>query len=202
MLRLRIAPIVAAKSTRIAELETHLQERTEGAQAWDALAVARLQDINAKADRIAELERRLAQAQAELDGATEAFQLSGVPVVVAGRELTLGERVRWMLNDANNTMEKWETSNRNNAARIAELEKQRDADPTVPRDYVSRLRKALTAEHPEVVLDAAARVVKERDDTISASRYALMAKRFASTEPQDEDDYNDGNRTRNTRTGY
>lgn len=33
------------------------------------------------------------------------------------------------------------------------------------------------------------KVVKERDDAISASRYALMMKRFAIPEPQDEDDY-------------
>jgi hypothetical protein len=46
------------------------------------------------------------------------------------------------------------------------------------------------------------KVVKERDDTISAVRYAVMMKRFATTEPVDDDDYNDGERTRNARTGY
>jgi phage terminase large subunit-like protein len=35
------------------------------------------------------------------------------------------------------------------------------------------------------------KVVKERDDTISASRYALMMKRFAMTEPYDDDDFDD-----------
>ena len=46
------------------------------------------------------------------------------------------------------------------------------------------------------------KVVKERDDTISASRYALMMKRFATVQPYDEDDYDDGARTRNGTTGY
>lgn len=45
------------------------------------------------------------------------------------------------------------------------------------------------------------KVVKERDDTISASRYALMMKRFATVQPFDEDDYED-NRSRNGTTGY
>ncbi|MDB6035999.1 MAG: phage terminase large subunit protein [Verrucomicrobiales bacterium] len=46
-------------------------------------------------------------------------------------------------------------------------------------------------------------VVKERDDTISASRYALMMLRFASTRPYDEDeDDRQANSTRSATTGY
>lgn len=45
-------------------------------------------------------------------------------------------------------------------------------------------------------------IVKERDDRISASRYALMMRRYAKTEPRDEEDerYDDGGR--NESTGY
>jgi Bacteriophage terminase large (ATPase) subunit and inactivated derivatives len=47
------------------------------------------------------------------------------------------------------------------------------------------------------------KVVKERDDTISAARYALMMKRFAHTEPQDDyDEYRDSERYRSGTTGY
>lgn len=46
------------------------------------------------------------------------------------------------------------------------------------------------------------KVVKERDDTISASRYALMMKRFATVQPYDEDEYDDTQRSRNGTTGY
>lgn len=45
-------------------------------------------------------------------------------------------------------------------------------------------------------------IVKERDDRISASRYAMMMRRYAKTEPRDEEDerYDDGGR--NESTGY
>jgi hypothetical protein len=49
------------------------------------------------------------------------------------------------------------------------------------------------------------KIVKERDDVISASRYALMMKRFAQMEPRDDDDDYDRDRandTRNKVTGY
>lgn len=47
------------------------------------------------------------------------------------------------------------------------------------------------------------RIVKERDDVLSASRYALMMLRFAKTEPfDDEDDYDARNRSRSSVTGY
>ncbi len=46
------------------------------------------------------------------------------------------------------------------------------------------------------------KVVKERDDTISASRYALMMKRFASVQPYDDEDEREDNRSRNGTTGY
>jgi len=46
------------------------------------------------------------------------------------------------------------------------------------------------------------KVVKERDDTISAVRYAVMMKRFAMPRPYDEDDYDGDSRTANSRTGY
>lgn len=49
------------------------------------------------------------------------------------------------------------------------------------------------------------KIVKERDDVISASRYALMSLRFAETEPFDEDDDYDryhSARTRSSVTGY
>lgn len=46
------------------------------------------------------------------------------------------------------------------------------------------------------------RVVKERDDTISAARYALMMKRFAITEPQDDYEYDDSDQHRSGTTGY
>lgn len=53
-------------------------------------------------------------------------------------------------------------------ARIAELSEQlTNADPKIPADYVRRLRAALTAEHPEVIIDAAARVVRERNDALA-----------------------------------
>ncbi len=47
------------------------------------------------------------------------------------------------------------------------------------------------------------KIVKERDDTISAARYALMMKRFAQVMPQDDyDDYDDSSRSRSGTTGY
>ncbi len=47
------------------------------------------------------------------------------------------------------------------------------------------------------------KVVKERDDVISASRYALMMLRFAMTEPFDDDEGEERiDRTRNRVTGY
>lgn len=47
------------------------------------------------------------------------------------------------------------------------------------------------------------KVVKERDDTISAVRYAVMMKRFAQLPPFDEDDDNDfRDETRSSTTGY
>lgn len=47
-------------------------------------------------------------------------------------------------------------------------------------------------------------IVKERDDALSASRYAMMMLRFADTEPMDYDDYHyeERRRTANQRTGY
>jgi hypothetical protein len=47
------------------------------------------------------------------------------------------------------------------------------------------------------------KVVKERDDTISASRYALMMLRCAMTEPmQDDEDYYGAQSDRSATTGY
>lgn len=46
------------------------------------------------------------------------------------------------------------------------------------------------------------KVVKERDDAISASRYALMMKRFAIPEPQDEDDYDNRSQRPTNAIGY
>ena len=46
------------------------------------------------------------------------------------------------------------------------------------------------------------KVVKERDDTISAVRYAVMMKRFAQPLPYDDDDSDYDNRSRNGTTGY
>lgn len=47
-------------------------------------------------------------------------------------------------------------------------------------------------------------IVKERDDVLSASRYAMMMLRFADTEPVDQDDYEytDRRRSANSWTGY
>ena len=47
-------------------------------------------------------------------------------------------------------------------------------------------------------------IVKERDDCLSASRYAMMMLRFATTEPVDYDDfeYDQARRTANPWTGY
>lgn len=44
-------------------------------------------------------------------------------------------------------------------------------------------------------------IVKERDDLMSATRYAFMMRRFASVEPQEEYE-DDHRRTANSRTGY
>jgi phage terminase large subunit-like protein len=48
------------------------------------------------------------------------------------------------------------------------------------------------------------KVVKERDDTISASRYAMMMLRFARVRPNDDDEDDDGNSrvSRSNTTGY
>jgi hypothetical protein len=47
------------------------------------------------------------------------------------------------------------------------------------------------------------RIVKERDDVMSASRYALMMIRFAKPEPFDDDaDDSVRHSTRSTVTGY
>ncbi|TXH56766.1 MAG: hypothetical protein E6Q97_05805 [Desulfurellales bacterium] len=94
-----------------------------------------------------------------------------------------GERLNRALEHAQFVMTPWrqrnpvEWSQLNRAAadfaapylrKIAELEKQlTNADPRVPADYVRRLRAALTAEHPEVIIDAAARVVRERNDALA-----------------------------------
>lgn len=99
-----------------------------------------------------------------------------------------GERLNRALEHAQFVLTPWrqrnpgEWSQLNQAAsefaapylrKIAELEKQlTNADPRVPADYVRRLRAALTAEHPEVIIDAAARVVRERDD--ARTRIAIL----------------------------
>lgn len=47
------------------------------------------------------------------------------------------------------------------------------------------------------------RIVKQRDDVLSATRYAMMMLRFAATEPYDDvDDVHDRRRTVNANTGY
>lgn len=45
-------------------------------------------------------------------------------------------------------------------------------------------------------------IVKERDDRISASRYALMMRRFAITEPRNEEEYRLDDASRSSFTGY
>lgn len=46
------------------------------------------------------------------------------------------------------------------------------------------------------------KVVKERDDVLSASRYAMMMLRFAAVPPREDDDEDDRRHTRSSTTGY
>lgn len=46
------------------------------------------------------------------------------------------------------------------------------------------------------------KIVKERDDMLSASRYALMMKRFATVQPVEDEEDNSSQRGRSAVTGY
>jgi hypothetical protein len=94
-----------------------------GAEAVRRMLEARIAPaLVTRGAEIKRLQSRLALCEQEISGAPEALSKGSVPEVLNGRELTLAERITWLVADAEDTMTKWETSNRENTVRIAELE--------------------------------------------------------------------------------